>query len=73
MNGFSLMLLWPILHKAKMGAYTELYAGLSPDITLDMGGGYVVPWGRIHTAPRPDLGKAAEFREWCEKKTVEFR
>ena len=74
----------PLLHKAKMGAYTELWAGLSPELTMEMNGSYVIPWGRVHPAPRKDLldalksekeggtGQAAKFREWCEKQTVEY-
>jgi hypothetical protein len=68
-----------------MGAYTELWAGLSPEVTMETNGGYVVPWGRIHPAPRQDLldalkstqdggiGRAGEFWEWCEKKVAEYR
>ena len=75
----------PILHEAKMGAYTELWAGLSPDVTVEKNGGYVVPWGRFHTAPRQDLldalkspeqggtGQAAKFCEWCQQKTAKYR
>jgi len=74
-----------LLHELKMGAYTELYAGLSPDVKMEMSGGYVVPWGRMHPSSRKDLldtsksveeggmRRAAEFREWCEKVTVEYR
>jgi len=75
----------PILYRAQMGSYTELWAGLSPEITMDMNGGYVIPWGRIHPAPRQDLldalksieeggtGIASKFREWCENKVAEYR
>lgn len=75
----------PLLHHAKMGAYTELWAGLSPDLTTAQNGCYVIPWGRVHPSPRKDLvaalkpseeggtGQAAEFRDWCEKQTAEYR
>ncbi|KAL9086009.1 MAG: hypothetical protein Q9159_004402 [Coniocarpon cinnabarinum] len=75
-----LLLLWPQHH----GAHTALWAGLSPQVTLDDNGKYVVPWGRWHPCPRPDLlqalkteeeggtGRAAEFFEWCERETVNF-
>ena len=76
----------PLLYGAKMGAYTELWAGLSEGLGVEDGGQYVVPWGRVHPGPRPDLlaamkgrgedggtGIAASFVEWCEKQTVEFR
>ena len=75
----------PLLHSAKMGAYTELWAGLSADLGIADGGKYVVPWGRVHPSPRPDLlaalknpedggtGVATQFVEYCEKQTAEFR
>lgn len=40
----------PLLHEAKFGAYTELYTGLSSEITLEKNGAYIISWGRI----RPD-------------------
>ena len=74
-----------ILHPPKMGAYTELYAGLSPDITLQKNGCFILPWGRVHPAyPRKDIveaispedkggtGAAKRFWEWCEKKHESF-
>lgn len=74
----------PILYPAKMGAYTELWAGLSEDLTIQDGGKYVVPWGRLHPSPRPDIeaalkpkedggtGFAALFLEHCKKLTADF-
>ena len=75
----------PLLYSAKMGAYTELWAGLSEDLGIGDGGKYVLPWGRLHPNPRPDLlaalktgenerpGVAALFIEYCEKQTAGFR
>lgn len=75
----------PLLYSAKMGAYTELWAGLSEDLTIEDGGKYVLPWGRLHPSPRADLvaamksredggtGVAVSFVEYCEKQTAEFR
>lgn len=75
----------PLLYPAKMGAYTELWAGLSGDLVIEDGGKYVVPWGRLHPSPRPDLvaalktrenggtGVAALFLEHCEKLTADFK
>jgi NAD(P)-dependent dehydrogenase (short-subunit alcohol dehydrogenase family) len=77
-------LAWPLLYKPKLAAYTELYAGLSPDINLDVNGCYVVPWGRIATGVRNDLvdatkpeeeggaARAAEFWEFCERITHDY-
>ena len=75
----------PLLHRPRLGAYTELWAGLAPELTLEAhGGAYVVPWGRLHPAPRADLlnalksktdggsGRAREFWEWCEKQTADY-
>lgn len=75
----------PLLYHAKMGAYTELWAGLSPELTTAQNGCYVIPWGRVHPSPRMDLvaalkpseeggtGQAVEFRDWCEKQTTQYR
>ncbi|EKG22232.1 Short-chain dehydrogenase/reductase SDR [Macrophomina phaseolina MS6] len=72
-----------MLYPAVKGAYTELYAGWSPDITLENSGCLVVPWGRIQT-PRAGLeqaikrkdegglGVAEKFWEWCEKETKAY-
>ncbi|TGO91502.1 hypothetical protein BPOR_0026g00260 [Botrytis porri] len=46
---------WPLLYKAKMGAYTELWAGLSEGLNMGNYGACVIPWGRIHPGPREDL------------------
>ena len=73
----------PLLYAARMGAYTELWAGLSVDLTIEDGGKYIVPWGRLHPSPRPELvdsmktdggsGVAADFMGFCEKETGPFR
>lgn len=75
----------PLFYSAKMGAYTELWAGLSEELGIGDGGKYVLPWGRLHPSPRPELlaamntrenggtGVAASFVEHCEKQTAEFR
>lgn len=78
------LLVWalsPILHHPKFGAYTELWAGLSPDVTVEDTGGYAIPWGRWHNKPRQDIldsiksrseggsGLAQEFWKWCDDQT----
>ncbi|RAH65580.1 NAD(P)-binding protein [Aspergillus aculeatinus CBS 121060] len=69
------------------GAYTELFAGLSPEVTLENSGAYIIPWGRV----RPDsatgrqdlikagasteeegLGYGAKLWEWCEKQWAPY-
>lgn len=75
----------PLLHRPRLGAYTELWAGLAPELTIEAhGGAYIVPWGRLHLAPRADLldalkskaeggsGRAREFWEWCERQTADY-
>ena len=80
-----LMMLTPLLHKSKLGAYTELYAGLSPDVTVEENGSYILPWGRLQKAnPRKDIitamkreeeGESAiaqKFRDWCDEQTKQY-
>lgn len=84
-SGFAKLLITPFLYDPKYGAYTELWAGLSEDVTTQDGGKYAVPWGgRWHPSPRKDIveslkskaeggtGGAAEFWDWCEKQTRPF-
>jgi NAD(P)-dependent dehydrogenase (short-subunit alcohol dehydrogenase family) len=77
-------LAWPLLYKPVFAAYTELYAGLSPDITLEKNGSYILPWGRISPSLREDLalaahpkedggdGRAAEVWNFCEEATKKY-
>ncbi|EFQ25099.1 hypothetical protein CGRA01v4_06575 [Colletotrichum graminicola] len=75
------------LYETKYGGYTELFAGLSPEISLENNGAYVIPWGRIRPdrgCPRKDLldamkldseggtGYAAKFWDWCEEQWKPF-
>lgn len=65
------------------GAYTELFAGLSPDVTLEKSGVWIQPWGRFGTQ-RPDLvqgskskaeggtGIAEKFWEWSEEQVKPY-
>ncbi|KAK0631098.1 hypothetical protein B0T17DRAFT_616661 [Bombardia bombarda] len=48
------LLLNPIIK----GAYSELFAGLSPEITLEKTGAWIIPWGRFGKV-RPDLERGA--------------
>lgn len=73
-----------MLYPPIKGAYTELYAGWSPDISIDNSGCLVLPWGRIQqprigleeAIKRKDeeggLGIAEKFWEWCEKETKAY-
>ncbi|KAH8807806.1 hypothetical protein F5884DRAFT_704123 [Xylogone sp. PMI_703] len=73
------MLVYPPIY----GAYTELFAGLSPDVTLDKSGAWLQPWGRFD-AQRSDLetgsrskaeggtGMAESFWEWSEEQVKQY-
>lgn len=72
-----------ICYPAVYGAYTELYAGWSKDISLKNTGSYVIPWGRIGKL-RKDVelglkrtdeggtGHAERFWQWCEAEASRF-
>jgi NAD(P)-dependent dehydrogenase (short-subunit alcohol dehydrogenase family) len=74
----------PLFHEPKMGAYTELWAGLSSEVKCEDGGRMIIPWGRWHPNPRSDIlvslktkeeggtGLGVEFWAWCEEHTKEF-
>ncbi|CAG8974766.1 hypothetical protein HYALB_00000378 [Hymenoscyphus albidus] len=65
------------------GAYTELFAGLSPEVTIEKSGSWVVPFGRIYPI-RQDLlsamkskaeggnGSCKRFWEWCEEQVKPY-
>ncbi|KAI1081407.1 hypothetical protein F5B20DRAFT_535986 [Whalleya microplaca] len=67
-----------MMYPPVMGAYTELFAGLSPEITLSNTGSWVIPFGRIYPV-REDLNVATKsvaeggsggtykFWEWTEE------
>lgn len=78
---FMMRVLW--LQTPVFGAYTELFAGLSPEVTRDTNGNFIFPWGRLvpdSSIVRQDVLKAAESEEldglgygkklweWCETK-----
>ncbi|CAJ2508128.1 Uu.00g093140.m01.CDS01 [Anthostomella pinea] len=74
---------WFLLQPVVNGAYTELFAGLSPDVTMEKSGEWIAPWGRF-VPIRKDLkaatlskdeggtGVAAEFWEWNEAQVKPF-
>jgi NAD(P)-dependent dehydrogenase (short-subunit alcohol dehydrogenase family) len=75
----------PLLYQPVYGAYTELWAGLSSELSIKDGGNYIIPWGRVHPSPNPKLvaalatkedggtGVAKAFVEWCDVQTANFR
>ncbi|TPX08593.1 uncharacterized protein E0L32_009932 [Thyridium curvatum] len=66
-----------ILHPTIFGAYTELYAGFSPDISMANTGSFLAPWGRLSNVTK-DLtksitpqsqggtGASEKFWDWTE-------
>ncbi|KAK9240422.1 hypothetical protein V1525DRAFT_394915 [Lipomyces kononenkoae] len=78
------LLMKPLFYPPKMGAYTGLWAGLSPDVKSGDGQKFINPWGRWHDSPKKEIveslktkeeggtGLAAEFWDYCELQTKEF-
>ncbi|KAI1397258.1 NAD(P)-binding protein [Hypoxylon fuscum] len=72
-----------LVHPPIHGAYTELWAALTPELTPEKSGAYVYPWGRFGTLPagvesamksksEGGTGVATKFLEWCGKQTNAF-
>ncbi|EJT72926.1 hypothetical protein GGTG_09777 [Gaeumannomyces tritici R3-111a-1] len=70
-------------HPPVYGAYTELWAGLSPEVGLEQSGQWVAPWGRFETI-RDDIAQATKhveeggtgiglkFWEWTEEQVKPY-
>ncbi|KAL3961020.1 hypothetical protein ACCO45_006137 [Purpureocillium lilacinum] len=65
------------------GAYSELFGLLSPEVTPERNGAFVIPWGRFGALPENvraamktegggGTGVAGRFVEWCERETGAF-
>jgi NAD(P)-dependent dehydrogenase (short-subunit alcohol dehydrogenase family) len=79
------VLVAPLLYHPRMGAYSELWAAFSSELTISDGGKYILPWGRLHPKPREDLvramrskeeggtGDAALFIHYCNDKIEAFK
>ena len=77
-------LFYPIFSRPIDGAHTNLWCGVSPEITIEDGGRYVMPWGRWHPGQREDITQALKTKEeggtgealglwnWCEKTVRDF-
>jgi retinol dehydrogenase-12 len=71
-----------MFYPPKMGAYTYLYAALSPDLGLANNGAYVIPWGNIGGLKKLEravkrvaddgTGDAEKFWTWSESVTQQF-
>lgn len=67
-----------INHPAEMGAWTELYAGWSPEVTPEMNGQYFIPWGRVgkynaNLEKAIANGKGDKLWDVCEAIVEEYR
>ncbi|KAL2217053.1 hypothetical protein M432DRAFT_620183 [Thermoascus aurantiacus ATCC 26904] len=73
-----------IFKPAKYGAYSELYAGFSPDVKLEHNGGFIIPWGRHGTIPEHiavglkstdegGTGLSQQFWDWCVRETKSYQ
>ncbi|MCJ1471404.1 hypothetical protein MMC13_000043 [Lambiella insularis] len=75
MPGWQAAMIAPILYTPNYGAYTELYAGLSPDVTLEKSGGWIAPWGRLEEGRKdlmdPELG--AKYWEWTAEQVKQYK
>ncbi|KAG4220551.1 hypothetical protein PC116_g30970 [Phytophthora cactorum] len=72
-----------VFYPVVYGAYTALYAGLSPHITPDNSGAFVAPWGRIHNVSKAmadaakrksegGSGIGEEFWKWSEEEIKKY-
>ncbi|EMD96764.1 hypothetical protein COCC4DRAFT_172220 [Bipolaris maydis ATCC 48331] len=68
------LIMKPILHEPVYGAYTELFAGLSPDGAKLKEGQWIAPWGRIVDLRKDYVtdGKAGEFWKWSEEQVKSY-
>ncbi|KAB5533479.1 hypothetical protein GE09DRAFT_1176965 [Coniochaeta sp. 2T2.1] len=66
-----------LMKLARYGAYTQLFAALSPEVTPAHNGGFIVPWGRFDVLPghiekeiRPagdkEIGISRQFWDYCK-------
>ena len=81
---FFRFVLGPFLHAPRFGAYTGVWSAFSCDLTIDDGGKYILPWGRLHPCPRDELlramkgkeeggtGVAAAFVQYCDNQVAAF-
>ncbi|KAI0195905.1 hypothetical protein F4808DRAFT_326866 [Astrocystis sublimbata] len=74
---------WFVLHAPASGAYTELFAGLAPEVSMERTGAWIVPFGRFmgirkdlkeatRTQTEGGTGVAERFWEWTEAQIEPF-
>lgn len=73
-----------LLKSPNYGAYSELYAGFSPDLGTEHNGGFVTAWGRVADMPEDiskglksksegGSGAAAKFLKYCDREVKSFQ
>ncbi|KAJ5168177.1 NAD(P)-binding protein [Penicillium canariense] len=78
------MIMGVVFKAPRYGAYTELFAGFSPQVTSAQNGSFVIPWGRFGSIPShiekslepPNEGEpsvAERFWGWCDKETAPYQ
>ncbi|KAL4947473.1 NAD(P)-binding protein [Aspergillus filifer] len=78
--GFTMVI---IFKPPRYGAYTELFAALSPQVIARDNGAYILPWGRFGTIPdhiakgirsvsSGGTGLQERFWDWCENETAAY-
>ncbi|KAI1745532.1 NAD(P)-binding protein [Xylaria scruposa] len=72
-----------LLYPPKMGAYTVLFATLSPEVTLDKSGMFIAPWGQLwevskgmvdvtRSKSENGTGDASDFWIWTETQLCSY-
>lgn len=76
-NMFQNFILRFVGYPTVFGSYTELFAGLSPEVTIKDSGRYVGPWGNFREL-REDIhagltdGTAQKFWDWADKEVEAY-
>jgi len=81
--GWQVKIMNLLLHTPTHGAYTELFAGLSPDVTLEKNGAWIAPWGRFvplrkdieassKTEEEGGSGIGLQFWDWTEEQVKPY-
>ncbi|ORY67175.1 uncharacterized protein BCR38DRAFT_456016 [Pseudomassariella vexata] len=66
-----------VMKGPKNGAYTEIFAGYSPEVKTENNGAFIIPWGRMGSLPdhvaagvksktKGGTGASETFWDWCE-------
>ncbi|KAM0811308.1 hypothetical protein AB5N19_11664 [Seiridium cardinale] len=84
MYGIQVFLIkWLVAYPPIYGAYTELFAGISEQVSLEKTGSWIVPWGRfsemrddVALGSKPEseggLGVAQKFWQWSEEQVKSY-